>query len=106
GQNIPDTDGFYLNCKDGDAAVPNRFVLGAIAPGTYQLSVIAPGSARHLTEPFKVEPGMRPVKVELEKGAYVYASIVVPRNARGASEIRLFRDGEDVTERYASGDSG
>lgn len=78
-------------------ASPASFTLSNIVPGDYQLTVSTPGSAKHVTAPFTVAPGMAPVRVKLEKGSHVYARIASPQNARGTGTIALFQNGRDIT---------
>ncbi|MEA3212857.1 MAG: hypothetical protein QOE70_5914 [Chthoniobacter sp.] len=101
GEKDPNTWGFNLHFEDRMEA-PMGFTLGTIQPGRYQLAILAPGSAQIVTPPFEVTPGMAPVRVSLEKGCHLYASIIAPENARGSGEIRLIRDGEDVSEKFGT----
>jgi hypothetical protein len=91
---------FRLSFDGVDRPAPRKFTLSTIAPGSYQLFVSAPGSARHLSQPFEVKPGMEPIRLKLEKGWNVSATLWRPANARGAEEIQLLRDGEDVSAVY------
>jgi hypothetical protein len=99
-QHDPNAWAFFLYFEDTRVEVPNRFAFSTIGPGMYQIVVIAPGSALHISEPFEVKQGMAPVRLKLEKGSDVYASILMPENARGAHEIRLIRKEEDITDQY------
>ena len=74
--------------------------LTTLQPGLYRLLIVAPGSARWFSEPIDVQPGMAPLRVKLDQGSHLYASIFVPTNSRGTGLYRLFRDDEDISERY------
>ena len=86
----------------GDIVAPKRLVFTTLQPGLYRLLVLAPGSAQWLSEPIDLQPGREPVRVKLEQGADIYASIFAPANARGVGIYRLFKDGADVSERFGS----
>ncbi len=94
-------DGSYqLDFEDEGFVAPERLTLTTLQPGLYRLLIAAPGSARWFSEPIDVQPGMAPLRVKLEQGSDLYASIFVPINSRGTGLYRLFRDGEDISERY------
>ena len=94
----PDS-GFRLK-YDNKLSPPAGLTLTTIGPGRYRLFIDAPGSARHVTAHFDVKVGMDPVRVKLEKGATVVASVAIPSNARGAYDFALFRDAESVDDHY------
>jgi hypothetical protein len=100
GKESPMDQAYYLTYQDRMRA-PEKLTLGRLGPGKYRLSIIAPGSARYQSEAVEVKPGTAPLQVKLEKGCYVYASILVPVNGRGQKEVRLYRGEEDVTDTYA-----
>lgn len=85
---------------DANKEPPARLTLNALSPRSYQVHVLVPGSARFVTPPFELKAGMPPLKVTLEKGSHIYASLVAPWNGRGLGEIRLLQEGRDITDEY------
>jgi hypothetical protein len=96
---------YLLDFDERTGPPPAAFTLSTIAPGKYQLTIITPGSAKHVTPPFSVAPGMAPVHIELEKGSHVYARLVMPENARGAGSMALYRGDQDITAEFVSDSS-
>jgi hypothetical protein len=94
---------FFLNRGRG---LPSQMTLSTIMPGRYRLYIHGPGLVRHLSQPFDVKHEMKSVPIRVEKGADVYAEILVPGNGRGAEECRLFQGWTDVTNRYSLGPGG
>jgi hypothetical protein len=92
----------FLNYVDPKVLRPEKFALGTIGPAQYRFLLIAPGSARYLSAPIQVTAGMAPLHVKLERGADISARFSAPQNARGANEVRLFRDDQDITAAYSA----
>jgi hypothetical protein len=105
GEKDPNAWVYSILYTSSDRKAPTKFTLRTLATGRYQVFVLAPGSARFLSEPIEVKPGLAPPQLKLEKGSHVYASIWAPANGRGAGEVRLFRGDEDLTEQYRGSDS-
>ena len=102
GKLAPTDWSFRLDFNDRRVPPPEKFVLSTIAPGRYQFSVMAPASATYLSAPFEVTANMPPLRITLEKGCNVYASVLAPQNGRGAWDFRLFREGIDITKEFAT----
>ena len=94
-----DASGFVLK-YDNKLVPPVSLTLTTIGTGRYRLFIDAPGSARHVTPAFDVKAEMNPVRVKLEKGTVVVASVAVPWNARGAHEYALFKGEESVADLF------
>jgi hypothetical protein len=89
--------GYLLDFGRDSEVPPSSFTLSTIAPGEYQFAIVTPGSARHVTPPFSVAPGMPPLRVKLKKGSHVYALLSMPENARGAGSVALYRGEQDIS---------
>ncbi len=94
-----DDSGFVLK-YDNELVPPASLILTTIGLGRYRLFIDALGSARRVTQPFGVKAGMDPIRVKLEKGVAVFATVAIPGNARGAREYALFEGDAAVADLF------